>query len=90
VAERLEACGVPIAADGAGNAGLEVKALPDDPREALLHGVALAYVAGTRIRWAKVMEGAGGRRVHLPGYPFERVRCWPEPAEIRTTFEEQE
>ncbi|MGW3042847.1 SDR family NAD(P)-dependent oxidoreductase, partial [Kitasatospora sp. NPDC001159] len=39
----------------------------DDPA-----GLAAAWVAGARITWPR----GGGRRVPLPGYPFEEMRCW--------------
>ncbi|MEU9041357.1 MULTISPECIES: SDR family NAD(P)-dependent oxidoreductase [unclassified Kitasatospora] len=39
----------------------------DDPAE-----LAAAWVAGARITWPR----GSGRRVPLPGYPFEELRCW--------------
>lgn len=56
----------------------------------VLESVARAYVAGAKIDWRAVAEKGGGARVRLPGYPFERTRCWPEPTEIRCNIEKGE
>lgn len=34
------------------------------------------YTIGADVDWNKFYEGAGGRTVHLPPYPFERNRYW--------------
>jgi acyl transferase domain-containing protein/NAD(P)-dependent dehydrogenase (short-subunit alcohol dehydrogenase family)/acyl carrier protein len=34
------------------------------------------WVEGFNIDWARVLGGAGGRRIGLPGYPFARERFW--------------
>ena len=34
------------------------------------------YVRGAHVDWAAVLERAGGRRVDLPGYAFQRERYW--------------
>ncbi len=98
VGERLTAWGVPLAKDGGGALTLGVgagtlsagalEAPLGEPWRVLLEVAGRAYVAGVRLAWSSVVEGSGGRRVRLPGYPFERVRCWPEPGEIRASAEE--
>jgi acyl transferase domain-containing protein/acyl carrier protein len=42
--------------------------------EALLTGVAGAYVRGVGVDWAEVI--GGGTRIALPTYPFQRQRYW--------------
>ncbi|WP_308159058.1 SDR family NAD(P)-dependent oxidoreductase [Amycolatopsis magusensis] len=39
-----------------------------------LAGVAQQWVRGATVEWARL--DAGGTRIPLPGYPFERLRCW--------------
>jgi amino acid adenylation domain-containing protein len=34
------------------------------------------WEAGVHVDWVRYRVGARGRRVPLPGYPFERRRCW--------------
>ncbi|MCX5359764.1 SDR family NAD(P)-dependent oxidoreductase [Streptomyces sp. NBC_00124] len=46
--------------------------------EALLSGVGSAFVAGAGVEWGSVFAGAGGRRVVLPTYAFQRRRYWLE------------
>ncbi|MEU8708436.1 beta-ketoacyl synthase N-terminal-like domain-containing protein, partial [Streptomyces sp. NPDC048565] len=48
-----------------------------EPR-ALLAALAAAFVRGTDVDWAAVHAQAGGRRVTLPTYPFQRERYWIE------------
>ncbi|MGW0931426.1 beta-ketoacyl synthase N-terminal-like domain-containing protein [Streptomyces sp. NPDC002644] len=38
------------------------------------------WLAGERPRWPDVPSVPAPRRVHLVPYPFQRVRCWFEPA----------
>ncbi|MFH8367650.1 type I polyketide synthase [Streptomyces sp. NPDC018031] len=40
--------------------------------------LAEAHNAGARVNWRSVLAGSGGRRVPLPGYPFQRERYWLE------------
>ena len=42
----------------------------------LLDALASAYLAGAEIDWRRVFDGQSARVVSLPGYPFERERCW--------------
>lgn len=41
---------------------------------------ALHYVQGADIVWSRLHADKGHEKVHLPTYPFERSRCWLEPA----------
>ncbi|WP_444546167.1 SDR family NAD(P)-dependent oxidoreductase [Streptomyces mashuensis] len=49
---------------------------PEAP--ALAAAVARAHAHGTRVDWAAVLTGRGGRRVDLPTYAFQRELYWPE------------
>ncbi|WP_367129066.1 type I polyketide synthase [Saccharothrix sp. HUAS TT1] len=44
--------------------------------EALLDAAARLHVAGVDVDWTAVLADAGGRRVPLPTYPFQRGRHW--------------
>jgi acyl transferase domain-containing protein/SAM-dependent methyltransferase len=44
----------------------------------LLDTIAALYVRGTPIDWGAFERDHSARKVTLPTYPFERVRCWPE------------
>jgi len=46
----------------------------DGGREAFLETVAELWCAGIQIDW-RAQDG-GGRLTRLPGYPFQRERCW--------------
>ncbi|MBD1544677.1 SDR family NAD(P)-dependent oxidoreductase [Roseibium aggregatum] len=57
---------------------------PPEDRDALiadcaarrLEAVASAWCAGASVDWDVLNEGRDVRRVSLPAYPFERIRCW--------------
>ena len=57
---------------------------PPEDRDALqaactarrLEAVASAWCAGASVDWDVVNEGRDLRRVSLPAYPFEKIRCW--------------
>ncbi|ARZ72145.1 polyketide synthase [Streptomyces albireticuli] len=52
----------------------------DRPEEtALLTALARLHVAGVDVDWARFFDGAGGHRVDLPTYAFQRLHFWPEP-----------
>ncbi|MFE5936546.1 SDR family NAD(P)-dependent oxidoreductase [Streptomyces sp. NPDC056470] len=51
----------------------------DEPR-ALLTALATAYVRGADVDWTTLYRGAGGRRVDLPTYAFQRKRYWLDSA----------
>ncbi|MCC2275220.1 SDR family NAD(P)-dependent oxidoreductase [Streptomyces sp. ET3-23] len=39
--------------------------------------LARAYIRGEAVDWAEALAAAGGRRVELPTYAFQRQRHWP-------------
>jgi acyl transferase domain-containing protein len=49
--------------------------------EAVQLALGRLWVAGVEPEWS-VVSGAGAVRVHLPGYVFERQRCWYEPRRV--------
>jgi phthiocerol/phenolphthiocerol synthesis type-I polyketide synthase C len=50
----------------------------------MLAGLAMLYAAGRKIDWERFYP-ADARCVSLPQYPFQRERCWPEPADPTRT-----
>ncbi len=48
--------------------------------EALMWGLAEAFVAGVDVDWEAILAKAGGTRVQLPTYAFQRTRYWLAPA----------
>lgn len=44
--------------------------------EAVLRGVAKLWLEGVGVKWEEWWRGERRRRVKLPTYPFERIRCW--------------
>jgi myxalamid-type polyketide synthase MxaE and MxaD len=51
----------------------------EDEHAVLLGSLGALYVAGYPIDWT-LIHPAGGRCVPLPSYPWQRERCWLEPA----------
>ena len=49
-------------------------------RSATPQALARAWADGAVLRWRELAAGGPGRRVSLPGYPFERERHWAEDA----------
>ncbi|WP_406012013.1 SDR family NAD(P)-dependent oxidoreductase [Streptomyces sp. NBC_00984] len=47
-------------------------------RDLPAHELATAWVAGRSVDWGRL---PAARRVSLPPYPFEKVRCWVEPTD---------
>ncbi|GMK38339.1 hypothetical protein PCCS19_13930 [Paenibacillus sp. CCS19] len=43
-----------------------------------LTAVGRLYAEGASIDWPRLWAGASARTVHLPIYPFDRIRCWIE------------
>lgn len=62
----------------------EPPAEADDWREALTK-LGAAHVRGASVDWAHFYRDRGRRPVALPTYPFERQRCWVDPAQDRTS-----
>ncbi len=47
-----------------------------------LERIAAAWTSGAAVDWERLHRGSRPRRLSLPAYPFERVRCWyPEFAD---------
>jgi acyl transferase domain-containing protein/surfactin synthase thioesterase subunit len=44
--------------------------------ETILESVRSLYLEGFSVRWSRIHEGAGRRRVAAPTYPFQRKRYW--------------
>lgn len=57
-------------------------------RATMLTGLAGLYAVGARVRWEGLFA-EGGRCVRLPQYPFQRERCWPEPAQGKRWSEDE-
>ena len=51
----------------------------DNEMEAVLRGVAKLWGEGVSVKWEELWRGERRRRVKLPTYPFEHVRCWIDP-----------
>jgi acyl transferase domain-containing protein len=49
--------------------------------ERFAEAIGEAHLAGVGVDWDAFFEGAGGRRVGLPTYPFQRKRYWLEAPE---------
>src|SRR5690606_25096211 len=44
--------------------------------------LARLFSLGRDIKWA-ALPSAGGKRVHLPTYPWQRQRCWIDPDRLQ-------
>ncbi|MCX8130382.1 MAG: SDR family NAD(P)-dependent oxidoreductase [Clostridia bacterium] len=44
--------------------------------KSILHEICSLYVKGADVDWEKLYTGLRTRKASLPGYPFERTRCW--------------
>ncbi|HET8682555.1 MAG TPA: MupA/Atu3671 family FMN-dependent luciferase-like monooxygenase, partial [Micromonosporaceae bacterium] len=60
------------------------------PVAGVWRAVAAAYCAGVPLDWAAIVDGCGGRRVRLPGYPFQRRRFWVDGRTGRVSAEPDE
>ncbi|MFH9266918.1 SDR family NAD(P)-dependent oxidoreductase [Streptomyces sp. NPDC017546] len=62
----------------AGDRDLGAALAGDGARTAELRDLATAWVGGKSVDWqrADAQDAPAPRRVSLPAYPFERVRCW--------------
>ncbi|MET9702721.1 SDR family NAD(P)-dependent oxidoreductase [Streptomyces griseus] len=65
----------------AGDRDLGAALAGDGARTADLRDLATAWVGGSSADWqrADAQDAPAPRRVSLPAYPFERVRCWVAP-----------
>ncbi len=57
-------------------------------RATMLTGLAALYTIGYPSQFERLFP-EGGRCVRLPQYPFQRERCWPEPAQAKRWNEEE-
>ena len=48
-------------------------------REAVARALARLWLEGVGVKWEELWRGERRRRVKLPTYPFERMRCWIDP-----------
>jgi candicidin polyketide synthase FscB len=69
VRERLDADGIRAAALG-------TLRRDEGGPERWTAALAEAHVAGVAVDWPAALAGAGGRRIDLPGYAFQRERYW--------------
>src|SRR5260221_6992112 len=53
-----------------------VKLTSPDKEDPLLDLVRQLYESGYDINWKQFFSQVGGRRISLPGYQFEKTRCW--------------
>jgi amino acid adenylation domain-containing protein/FkbH-like protein len=51
--------------------------------EAMLNALGQLWISGVCPAWEKLYSGEKPRRVALPAYPFERMRCWVEPPQAK-------
>ncbi|MFJ1713851.1 SDR family NAD(P)-dependent oxidoreductase [Streptomyces sp. NPDC088260] len=66
----------------AGDRDLSAALASGGPRTEDLRKLATTWVGGRSVDWGGADRGARApRRVSLPAYPFERVRCWVTPEE---------
>jgi len=71
---RMQSNGVtPVSLLGANGRGVA------NEREAVIRGLAKLWLEGVGVKWEEMWRGERRRRVKLPTYPFERVRCWIDP-----------
>jgi acyl transferase domain-containing protein len=72
----------PMPASFAGETQLCCLAAAQEPGEASLalpRLMAQFWAMGGSVAWEKYFAGEKRQRLSLPGYPFERQRCWVEP-----------
>ncbi|GAV14222.1 SDR family NAD(P)-dependent oxidoreductase [Paenibacillus sp. NAIST15-1] len=52
------------------------------PTRSIMEQIGRLYVQGAGVEWECLYEPAARRRVLLPLYPFDRIRCWLELPEL--------
>lgn len=57
------------------------------PSAEVLHRLVELYISGADLPWRQLTHTLGARRIPLPTYPFQHVRCWPEPSYKNTVAE---
>lgn len=71
-------------------ANLKIKQISENDgadREALRE-ICRLYIKGAELEWHDLWQGLKIRKMHLPGYPFEKRKCWvrfPEVEDIKDT-----
>ncbi|WP_243794765.1 SDR family NAD(P)-dependent oxidoreductase [Saccharopolyspora gloriosae] len=60
----------------AGDRDLDLALSSADSRVEVAREVAVTWVGGKAVDWSRVVGARPARRVSLPAYPFDRVRCW--------------
>lgn len=55
-----------------------------DEWQELLESLSKLYVIGAPVRWSELDRHQKRRRVRLPGYPYQRIRCSIEPRPVRS------
>jgi acyl transferase domain-containing protein/acyl carrier protein len=78
--EEFATLGAALQRDGTWFPGLSRKMESD--WHSLWHAAKTLYVAGSTLHWSALYQGMAGRRVSLPGYPFQRERYWVAPAPV--------
>ncbi|OMF91665.1 beta-ketoacyl synthase N-terminal-like domain-containing protein [Paenibacillus sp. FSL R7-0337] len=54
------------------------------PTKEVLLKWAQLYIAGGELPWSQLTIDLEARRIPLPTYPFQHIRCWPEPSQDGT------
>lgn len=57
----------------------QVFTLSPEAEDCLVDLFANLYLVDCPFNWEAFQSAYGGRRIHLPGYQFERIRCWYRP-----------
>jgi len=60
--------------------GPEIFRINPFSEESFLRAIGRLWELGASVDWQKLNAGRPFRRVHLPAYPFQKVRCWIEPS----------
>src|SRR5262249_12342429 len=65
-----------------GHAVVSASPHPDEAASSVkvaLEAMGRLWTLGVAIDWTRFDEGRAHRRLRLPTYPFQRVRCWRDP-----------
>lgn len=61
------------------NAKLDEFIISNKENQMLINEVCSKYVSGAEIKWEELYKNEQVSRVSIPGYAFEKKRCWIEP-----------
>jgi surfactin family lipopeptide synthetase A len=53
----------------------------------IVERIAQAYIKGSKILWDEYYSGSKPAKVSLPGYPFEKKRCWVKLRDVESVNE---